>query len=268
MIQYNVYKDGKKCIVTFSYDDGTHYDRRLVEIFNKYGIKGTFHLNSGFMKFDKNRIQPEEVKELYAGHEVSCHTMFHPTIAEANSASCVLDVIEDRRNLERLCGYAVRGMSYPNGSYSDDVIKLMRACGIVYSRTTVPGNFKMPEDFMLWNPTCHHKQAMEKAKEFMNNIVETGWRRGLLYIWGHSYELAGDEENNSFEYMEKLCEYIGGDDRIWYATNIEIYDYVMAQRSLIITVDENIITNPTTIDVWIDKDGKIIKIPAGETVVL
>ena len=54
-----------------SYDDGRTQDRRLIEIFNQYGIKGTFHLNSGL--FDRgDRILPEEIKSLYAGHEVAC----------------------------------------------------------------------------------------------------------------------------------------------------------------------------------------------------
>ena len=42
-----IYPDGKPKALTFSYDDGEHYDRRLVGIFNEYGLKGTFHLNSG-----------------------------------------------------------------------------------------------------------------------------------------------------------------------------------------------------------------------------
>ena len=42
-----LYPGWKKKALTFSYDDGQIYDRRLVEIFNRYGLKGTFHLNSG-----------------------------------------------------------------------------------------------------------------------------------------------------------------------------------------------------------------------------
>ena len=61
-----------------SYDDGKLEDRRLVSIFNKYGIKGTFHLNSG-LEMD-TRIPTSEYQELYKGHEVSCHTLTHPTI--------------------------------------------------------------------------------------------------------------------------------------------------------------------------------------------
>ena len=36
----------KEKALTFSYDDGNIKDRDLVELFNKYGVKGTFNLNS------------------------------------------------------------------------------------------------------------------------------------------------------------------------------------------------------------------------------
>ena len=76
---YQCFPGGKHKALTKSYDDGSTQDRRLIEIFNKYGIRGTFHLNSGLM--DAEHVQPEEIPELYKGHEVSCHTVTHPTIA-------------------------------------------------------------------------------------------------------------------------------------------------------------------------------------------
>lgn len=44
MIHYHVYPGGKKRIVTFSYDDGHANAKRLVALFNQYGVKATFHL--------------------------------------------------------------------------------------------------------------------------------------------------------------------------------------------------------------------------------
>ena len=41
------YPGGLAKAVTFSYDDGVEQDIRLVEIFNKNGIKGTFNINTG-----------------------------------------------------------------------------------------------------------------------------------------------------------------------------------------------------------------------------
>ncbi len=265
MVDFNVYKDGKTNIVTFSYDDGTVHDRPLVELFNKYGLKATFHLNSARLG-TPGCVAKEEIATLYKGHEVACHTVHHPSVAMELPQNVVLETIEDRRELEKLCGYPVRGMSYPNGSVSDMVIKAMESCGIVYSRTTLDSGYKIPENFMRWNGTCHHRNGLARAKEFKELFVSNDWRPGLLYIWGHSFELARNEENNSFEYMEEICREIADNEKIWYATNIEIYDYIMAQRNIIMTIDESIVTNPTYTDVWIKKDGNIVKIPAGQTV--
>ena len=41
--------NGKNKAITFSYDDGLTQDIRLIEIFNKYNLKGTFNLNSGLL---------------------------------------------------------------------------------------------------------------------------------------------------------------------------------------------------------------------------
>ncbi|MBQ3472016.1 MAG: polysaccharide deacetylase family protein, partial [Clostridia bacterium] len=89
---YTCFPGGKHKVLTMSYDDGREFDRRLISIFNKYGIKGTFHLNSGLMDVDETRIQLDEVKELYKGHEVSCHTLTHPTIERCPLSQVVQQV--------------------------------------------------------------------------------------------------------------------------------------------------------------------------------
>ena len=38
---------GKPKALTLSYDDGVEQDVKLIEIAEKYGIKGTFNINSG-----------------------------------------------------------------------------------------------------------------------------------------------------------------------------------------------------------------------------
>ena len=62
---YCCYPGGKHKALTMSYDDGKKQDRRLVEIFNRYGIRGTFNLNSGLWDRDENRIKPDEIRTLY-----------------------------------------------------------------------------------------------------------------------------------------------------------------------------------------------------------
>lgn len=263
MIKFDLFPGGKKKALTMSYDDGTIFDRRLVEIFNKYGIKGTFHINSGLCENKERKVQPEEMKELYKGHEVAVHGVEHHTLTKISPQNMVQEILEDRRTLEKWMGYPVRGMSYANGAYNDEVCDALHSCGIVYSRTTKSTNaWKLPDDFLKWHPTCHHKDAMAQAERFSNWNYQAGY---LLYIWGHSYEFDND---NNWDMMEELCRKLGGKDDIWYATNIEIYDYVAALKNLIISVDNDIITNPSAIDVWVNNSGDVLKIPAGQTVKL
>ena len=51
--------NGKNKAVTFSYDDGIEQDKRLVDIFNTYGLKCTFNLNSGIMNEKGNWVTQE-----------------------------------------------------------------------------------------------------------------------------------------------------------------------------------------------------------------
>lgn len=128
-----MFSRGKHKALTMSYDDGKHEDRRLVGIFNKYNIKGTFNLNSG-LEGDPVRIPQAEYRELYKGHEVACHTVSHPTIARCPLAAVAQEIIEDRKRLEEIMGYPVRGLAYPNGSYSKEICGLLPGLGIRYGR--------------------------------------------------------------------------------------------------------------------------------------
>ena len=45
------YPGDRELALTFSYDDGFEYDKRLVEIFNRYGVsdtRNTFALSAGY----------------------------------------------------------------------------------------------------------------------------------------------------------------------------------------------------------------------------
>lgn len=258
---YTCFPQGKHKVLTMSYDDGRTFDRQLIEIFNKYGIKGTFHLNSGLIGSPSERIPLDEIKELYKGHEVSCHTLTHPTIERCPLDQVVQQVIEDRKLLEEAVGYPVRGLSYPNGSYSKEIKNLLPACGIEYSRIVgSTDDFAMPTDYLEWQSTCHHgHNLMENARRFAE-LHKTQYLY-MMYVWGHSYEF---DRDNSWDLIEGFCKYIGGREDIWYATNIEIVDYMNAAKNLKYTAKADKVYNPSAIPVWISVDNSIFKINPGE----
>ncbi len=258
MIRFDRFHGGKRRMLTMSYDDGRTQDRRLVDIFNRYGIRGAFHVNSG--KFGaEGYVTAAEVATLYKGHEVSVHTVHHPRLTEIQPFQAISEVLDDKRNLEALCGYPVRGMSFPFGVTSDAVEALLEPCGMRYARTVVSTNgYKIPDNFLRWDPTCHHKDALGRAEAFA--ACDNPWRMQLFYIWGHSYEFDND---NNWELIETLCRTVSGLEDVWYATNIEIYDYITALKRLILSADEKIIVNPSARPVWVSADGETVEIPGG-----
>ncbi len=256
---YICFPGGRHKALTLSYDDGREEDRRLVEMLNRYGIKGTFHINSGLYE---NRIPKEEWAGLYRGHEVACHTVLHPTIERCPIDQVALQILEDRRELEEAVGYPVRGLSYPNGSHTEEIERLLPALGIEYSR--VVGNrddFGMPENLFRWKATCHHNHRLLEHVDSFAALCKSQYLY-LMYVWGHSYEFTGD---GSWELMEEFCRRISGREDIWYATNIEIVDYMKAARALRYTINGDRVCNPNACKVWISVNGRIFALPGGET---
>ena len=265
MLQHHIYPGGLKRILTFSFDDGAENDARLISLFNKYNLTATFHLN-GISYLGKSAEEKEKIKNVYRNHEIACHTLSHGWPSRLPAASLVTETMRDREILEEIAGYPVTGMSYPSGSYNGEVISVMHACGIEYSRTVKSTNdFCLPDNFLEWHPSCHFKSAMPLAERFLRDI-DTQWTNPLFYIWGHSHEIRSEEE---WEQTERLLALLSENDKIWYATNIDIYNYISAQRMIKISADERVFYNPTATDVWVEKDKKdIIKIPAGQKIII
>jgi peptidoglycan/xylan/chitin deacetylase (PgdA/CDA1 family) len=255
-IKYDVFRDGKRSCVTFSYDDGKINDIRLSELFVKYGLKATFNLNSN--NLDKpTYITKEDVKKLSdSGFEIAVHTVSHPFLENLSESVMFTEIYEDKKNLESITGKLITGMAYPFGTYSQKVKEIAKSCGIDYARTTQYNGYRVPADFLEWHGACHHRD-LSKFK------VESHWYCNILYVWGHSYEFDTEEKWQEFE--ENLKR-ISNKEDVWYATNGEICEYVLAQRNLKFFADYSKCYNPSATDVWILVDFKPVKIPAGETV--
>ena len=226
---------------TLSFDDGTVQDRRFIELIDKYNLRATFNINSGFLG-QKHRIvhqgidvchdevEADEVAKLYRNHEVAVHTVTHPNLKKCDDATVVEQVRNDYDTLTRLCGKEIIGMAYPCGGdcYDERVKKLIPQCSPVrYARTTNSHHtFELPSDFMEWHPTCHQNddRLMELAKEF---IDAEPTKDMLFYLWGHSFEF---DKFESWDAFEKFCEVISKRSDITYMTNAEVYRCITKKR--------------------------------------
>ena len=264
MIKPDRYPNGKHFAVTFSYDDGDKADRRLVDIFNNYGMKATFNLIPS--RFDgETVVSSGELRSLYDGHEIACHSYSHPHLARLPLTGQSREIALGRLSLERLSGRLVRGMATPYGEKNDDTLVAMKAAGMAYCRDAgVSGGLSVPADFLDWMPSCHHTGAPAVIEKFRNEWIHQPWQYGgLLFIWGHSFEF---DRADNWELAEQICSSLAGIDDVWFATNIEIYDYITAQRSLVISCDGDVIFNPSAVDVWVSQNGSPICIKGGDTI--
>ena len=277
MSRFMRFPGGKPKAVTFSYDDGCMDDMRFSDVITKYGIKGTFNLNGNH----RRALSAEQVKEymIDRGHEIAVHGLNHRAEGNCLAVEGIKDVLDCRLEMEEEFGFIIRGMAYPdtgircmnNGANYENIKHYLSDLGIVYSRTLAGDNneFLMPADWHQWMPTAHHNnpQIFEYIDEFVNLDMSKKTYHArryprLFYMWGHSYEFGRD---NNWERLDEICEKLSGKDDIWYATNIEIYEYAKAYESLIFSADCTMIYNPTLIDVWFDIDGEVYKISSGET---
>ncbi len=225
----------KKKFLTFSYDDGVTQDVRLIELFNKYGMKATFNINSELLGLDGALVRDgvkithiknkkEDIKYIYAGHEVAAHTLTHPNLADVDDAAEIVRQVEqDRLNLSELCGYEVLGMAYPGGgiNYSDFAAETIRKhTGIKYARTTVSSHdFNLQDNLYQFKPSVYHHVEMDKmfemGEQFLNLKTDVPQ---IFYVWGHAYEFDIRDEWGRFE---EFLQMMSGRDDICYCTNLE-----------------------------------------------
>lgn len=226
---------GKEKAVTFSFDDGVTQDIRLIELLNKYGLKGTFNLNSerfggcntlvrNGKEVPFNQVPASKVKEIYQGHEVAVHTLTHVNLTLCDEEEIVRQVEEDRKNLSKLCGYEVVGMAYPCGGVNNDdrVAEIIaRRTGVRYARTiTSTKNFLLQEgNRFRFNPSTYiiETDFEEVVDRFL--AVQTEAPQ-LLYVWGHAFEM--DAEYITWENLERILKKLSGREDIFYGTNREV----------------------------------------------
>ena len=219
--------------VTLSFDDGVQQDKRVMQILDKYGLKGTFNFNSGrfgvsgiWQGVDHTKFKADEMVEVYSGHEIAGHSVNHPTLTLIEDDEKVIwEVEHDRKTLTDVMGYEVIGLAYPNGGVNNDdrVEALIREnTGVKYARTiTSSYSFDLQENLLRFNPTIaatEFEKLFKLGEEFINLKPDSP---KLFYIWGHSYSF---DVEGSWDKFEEFCKMISGKEDVFYGTNREVFE--------------------------------------------
>ena len=204
-------------IVSLSFDDGTIYDKRFIDLLNKYGLRATFNLNSGLKDFiwyyeDKpiRRLNLEESKEIYKGHEVASHSLTHPYFSSLDEKRQIREVEEDILNLEKIFSRKIEGFAFPFIDQTEANIQVVKNnIALKYIRCSIFTEKILPKDryHVGINALYDDKDIYEKLERYKSNILPNS----LFVIAGHSYEF---EVKNDWEKIEKLLKYLKENDEL------------------------------------------------------
>ena len=233
------YPDGKYKALIMSYDDGLDDDIALAQLFDRYGIIGTFNLNSGLLDTRAiwNEGKPNEILQTYLSkdtlvhvfknHEIAVHGTYHKALVGLSDKEILEEINVDVENLTILSDRKISSMAYAFGSTNDHVAEVIGTTPLTNARTVKSSyNFDLPENYYLWSPTCHDSEALEYLEAY---IYLDSPSLSLFYVWGHSWELRDTLRNQN---ILKFCNIIGDRDDIWYTGAGNFADYHASLKAL------------------------------------
>lgn len=198
-------------IFLLSFDDGTVWDGRFVELLNRYGMKATFNLNSGLEdfvwffedRFPVRRRKLSETVDLYRGHEVASHTLTHPWLNSLTPPQLSREVGEDCAALKEIFGLKEIGFGVPFTACDEREIRIIRKYARYIRLSAFSDSFALPEDpyHIPIHALYNDPDVGEKIAAFARNELPVS----VFVLAGHSYEF---EALGHWAYMEELLQYI------------------------------------------------------------
>ena len=265
MNKFMRFPEWKDKAMTLSYDDGSKDDIQLIEIMQKYGLKGTFNICSGRLQKEPDYRTPIDVY-LKSNMEVAMHGVDHLWVKACIGGDIIREFYQDKLALEDLTDNIIRGGAYAYGCFNEETLAVLKMLGVSYFRGTVETeSFEIPTEWLKWPMTCRHrnKRLFSILDSFLAERPNSPYYNTprLFYLMGHSWEFTAD---NNWDLIEKFGKKVAERDDIWHATNIEIFDYVNAYERLIFSTKGDKVLNNSSIDVYLWIDGKDVLAKAGQ----
>ena len=198
-------RDRKMKAVTFSYDDGTIQDIRLIKMLDRYGLKATFNINSWLLGIENTlvcegiqiahiRNKRDEISDIYQKHEIASYTLTHPRLPVHTDFEIIRQIEQDWEALSKLASYQVVGIAYPGGGINTDkrvASLVINHTGIQYARTIMSTlSFSFPADLFQINPTIYpHRDGFDTLLSLAEKFISLEpCSPQVFYIWRHSFE--------------------------------------------------------------------------------
>ena len=194
-----------------SFDDGTIYDKRFVQLLNKDGVKATFNLNSGLEDFvwhfeDRFPIRRQvlaDTVEQYRGHEVASHSLRHHWLNTLTPPQLRREVEEDAATLKKLFSLKEIGFGVPFTACDEREIRIIRKIVRYIRLSAFSDSFALPLDpyHIPIHALYNDPDIYEKLRRFSESTLPVS----LFVMAGHSYEF---EVFSHWQHIEDMIQYI------------------------------------------------------------
>lgn len=182
LVQLLKNNDSVDKVVAMSFDDGyrnNHTD--ALPLLKKYNATASFYIVDRDIGKGIYMNRERLLDLLASGMEVGSHTINHAPLALIDPKYLPWEVGSAKKFLEeKLYGYTVKGMAYPNGGYNKKVLKAVNYYGFAYGLTGKVG----VNNYQTFNKAPYEMYRISIVDD--GNGVE-GFKRRLerAYIWGY-----------------------------------------------------------------------------------
>ena len=197
-------------IFLLSFDDGTVWDKRFVELLNRYNIPCTFNLNSGLEDFvwefegkPVRRQKLADTVEQYRGHEVASHSLHHHWLNSLTPPQLRREVEDDAKTLKQIFGLQEMGFGVPFTACGEREINIIRKFVRYIRLSEFTDSFALPKD--EYHIPIHGLYNDSDIREKISTFAKNNLPVSLFVMAGHSYEF---EMLDHWDYIEELLRYI------------------------------------------------------------
>jgi peptidoglycan/xylan/chitin deacetylase (PgdA/CDA1 family) len=240
-----VWPDKAKCAVSLTYDDGllSQFEHALPQL-DRYGIKGTFFPSNAGLTDPANA--PIWKKAVAFGHEIGCHTLYHPcgnTFDFVKKGYSLQEYTLDRMEREIMDNIAViRGFgykdkelvfAYPCGqtavgpkldiSYRPLIQKIFMAGRGIMSAYADPG------DVYIHEVPCFGVEL--DGQGLIELVKEAERKQSWAVILFHG--ISGDYIQVTAKAHEQLLRYLKGNKDIWTGRFGDTAKYIIEKKAVL-----------------------------------
>lgn len=145
---------GKPIMVTM--DDGyADNDIYALPVLKKYNIKANLMLATGLVGSNADMLSWSQVNDLKSSGLIyfTNHTWSHFSLTSGNTEKDTQEITIAQNQIKQNLGQDVNIITYPYGSFNDNVINLARSLGYVAGFSTIPGVYQCDSFIMSLHRT-------------------------------------------------------------------------------------------------------------------